>query len=70
MNKSKQIGKRIVDLAMIVLLPFLMAEILIGQEIHEWLGVGMLALFLAHHFLNPGWWRSFVKGKVHPVPRL
>ena len=66
MNKSKQIGKRIVDLAMIVLLPLLMAEILIGQEIHEWLGVGMLALFLAHHLLNLGWWKSFVKGKYTP----
>ena len=66
MNKSKQIGKRIVDLAMIVLLPLLMVEILIGQEIHEWLGVGMLMLFLAHHLLNLGWWKSFVKGKYTP----
>lgn len=48
---------------MVVLLPLLMAEILIGQEIHEWLGALMLALFLAHHLLNPGWWKSFVKGK-------
>ena len=66
MNKSKQIGKRIVDLAMIVLLPFLMVEILIGQEIHEWLGTVMLVLFLTHHLLNLGWWKSFVKGKYTP----
>ena len=66
MNKSKQIIKRIVDFAMILLLPVLMAEILIGQEIHEWLGVGMLALFLAHHLLNPGWWKSFAKGRYTP----
>ncbi len=66
MKQSKQIGKRIVDLAMIVLLPLLMAEILIGQEIHEWLGTGMLVLFVAHHFLNPGWWKSFAKGKYTP----
>lgn len=66
MKQSKQIVKRIVDLAMIVLLPLLMAEILIGQEIHEWLGIGMLVLFLAHHLLNLGWWKSFVKGKYTP----
>ena len=51
---------------MIVLLPFLMAEIWIGQEIHEWLGTVMLVLFLAHHLLNLGWWKSFAKGKYTP----
>ena len=62
----KQIVKRVVDLAMIVFLPILMAEVLIGQEIHEWLGTGMLALFIAHHILNFGWWKSFPKGKYTP----
>ena len=62
----KQTVKRIVDLAMVVLLPLLMAEVLIGQEIHEWLGTGMLALFIAHHILNFGWWKSFPKGKYTP----
>ena len=66
MKQSKQILKRIVDLVMIVLLPLLMAEILTRQEIHEWLGTGMLVLFLAHHFLNLGWWKSFLKGKYTP----
>ncbi len=66
MKQSKQIGKRIVDLAMIVLLPLLMAEILIGQEIHEWLGAVMLVLFLTHHILNLGWWKRFAKGKYTP----
>lgn len=51
---------------MIVLLPLLMLEILIGQEIHEWLGVGMLVLFVLHYILNFGWWKSFVKGKYTP----
>lgn len=58
--------KRIVDLAMIVLLPLLMAEILIGQETHEWLGTSMLVLFIAHHLLNLGWWKSFYKGRYTP----
>ena len=51
---------------MIVLLPLLMAEIWIGQEIHEWLGAVMLVLFLTHHLLNPGWWKGFAKGRYTP----
>lgn len=70
MKQSKQRTKRIVDLAMIVFLPLLMAEILIGQEIHEWLGTGMLVLFVAHHVLNAGWWKSLFKGKYTPSRAL
>ncbi len=66
MREPKQIMKRICDLAMIVLLPLLMAEILIGQEIHEWLGAFMLVLLIAHHLLNLGWWKSLCKGKYTP----
>ena len=66
MNKLRQSAKRVVDIAMTVLLPFLMAEILTGQEIHEWLGAMMLGLFVAHHLLNLNWWRGFVKGKYTP----
>ena len=51
---------------MIVLLPLLMAEILIGQELHEWLGTVMTVLFVLHHLLNLGWWKSFYKGKYTP----
>ena len=70
MQKPKQLIKRIVDLAMLVLLPFMMMEILIGQEIHEWLGTLMLTLFIAHHILNLGWWKSFYKGKYTPCRTL
>lgn len=70
MKQSKQIRKRIVDLAMIVLLPLLMAEILTGQEIHEWLGIGMVVLFVVHHILNAGWWKSFFKGSYTPSRML
>lgn len=62
----KQIIKRIVDLAMIILLPLLMMEILTGQKCHEWLGTAMLALFITHHILNFGWWKGFTKGKYTP----
>ncbi len=62
----KQAIKRIIDLAMIILLPLLMAEIIIGQEIHEWLGTAMIALFIAHHILNFKWWKGFFKGSYTP----
>ncbi len=55
---------------MIILLPLLMAEILIGQEIHEWLGTVMLVLFLAHNLLNLGWWKGLPKGKYTPSRSL
>ena len=55
-----------IDLAMIVLLPLLMTEVLIGQEIHEWLGTVMMVLFIAHHILNLGWWKGLFKGKYTP----
>lgn len=70
MKQPKQIIKRIVDLAMIVLLPLLMAEILTGQEIHEWLAIGMVVLFVVHHILNAGWWKSFFKGNYTPSRML
>ena len=70
MKQSKQLVKRIVDFVMIILLPLLMAEILIGQEIHEWLGAGMLILFVVHHLLNAGWWKSLFKGKYTPSRAL
>lgn len=70
MKQSKQIVKRIADLAMLVLLPLLMAEILTGQEIHEWLGMGMVVLFAVHHILNAGWWKSFFKGNYTPSRML
>lgn len=50
------------DAGLIVLLPILMAEILTGQEAHEWLGVLMTALFLLHHAINWKWWKSIGKG--------
>lgn len=44
-----------------------MAFMLSGQEIHEWLGTGMLALFIIHHALNRSWLRSMGRGKYTPL---
>lgn len=55
------------DICLTVLLPVLMAEILTGQEFHEWAGVAMTALFIIHHVLNWRWWKNIWKGNYKPV---
>lgn len=53
----------ILDAAMLLLLPLLMAYSLIGEAFHEVAGTLMLALFLLHHWLNRSWWRALLKGR-------
>ena len=55
--------KMLVDLAMTLLLPCLMAYQIIDGAGHEWLGTGMLLLFLIHNFLNRGWYGRLFRGK-------
>ena len=51
---------------MTVVLLLLMAYFLTEQEIHEWLGAGMLVLFIAHHILNRKWLKALNQGKYTP----
>ena len=60
----------IIDILMVVLLPFLMAYSLIGENIHEVLGMCMFALFIAHHVINRKWWTGIFKGKYNAVRLL
>lgn len=53
----------IIDMGMIVMLPFLMAYQLIGEAAHEWIGSGMFLLFTGHQFLNWHWYKNIFKGK-------
>ena len=46
------------DLALTAVLLFLMGYSLIGEEIHEWLGIGMLLLLIFHHAVNVPWYRN------------
>ena len=55
-----------IDAIMLLLLPPLMAELITGQELHEWLGTAMVVLFLAHHGLNLGWYKNLLKGRYGP----
>ena len=51
---------------MTVVLLFLMSYSLIGEALHEWLGIGMFALFILHHILNSKWSGRLFKGKYTP----
>lgn len=66
MMKSKQTVKGSVDLLMTVLLLLLMAYMLTGQKVHEWLGTGTLVLFIVHHVLNRKWLGNLGRGIYLP----
>lgn len=63
---NKTAVRHLVDLLMTVALLLLMAYFLTGQEIHEWLGAGMLVLFIIHHILNFKWLKALNSGKYTP----
>ena len=55
--------RRILDAAMVLLLPLLMAYSLVGEAFHEVVGSLMLVLFIIHHWLNRAWWKNLFRGK-------
>lgn len=61
--KRKMEIKIIIDLLMTAVLLALMAFQITGQELHEWFGAGMFALFLAHNILNFKWYKNLFRGK-------
>ena len=56
-----------VDAAMSVSMLLLMAYGLVGEAAHEWIGMGMFALSVAHHILNRKWLLAVGKGKYTPI---
>lgn len=55
----------IVEMAMAVLLPLLMAYNLIGEKAHEWMGTMMICLFIFHHALNYRWYGVLFHGRYN-----
>lgn len=55
-----------VDAAMTLAMLLLMAYSLVGEAAHEWIGMGMLALFIAHHVWNRKWIGALSKGRYSP----
>ncbi len=61
--KPKAMLKLLTDILMTLSLLILMGFQFWGDEVHEWVGVGLLALFLLHHILNGRWHRNLFKRK-------
>lgn len=59
----------VIDIAMTVSMPVLMAYELAGAALHEYLGIAIFILFVAHHALNFGWIKGITKGH-YLAPRL
>ncbi len=55
-----------IDILMTAGLLLLMGYQIWGEEAHEWIGTGMLVLFLAHHILNRSFYKSLTKGRYTP----
>lgn len=55
--------KIIVDAAMFVLFLLLMEYHLLSSVVHEWLGISVFVLFLAHNALNYKWYAVLFKGR-------
>ena len=55
------------DLVMTMLLPVLMAYSLVGEAIHEWLGIVMFLLFIIHHAFNWRWYKNLAIGSYPPI---
>ncbi len=58
------------DLVIITLLPVLMAYSLVGEAVHEWLGIVMSLLFIIHHIFNRHWYKNLIKGPYPPLRML
>ena len=61
--KPKMIIKIAIDIGMTIALLLLMTYELIGQATHEWIGIGIVGLFVLHHILNYKWIQNIFKGK-------
>ena len=57
--------RRIIDIAMTVLLLFLMAYQVTGEEAHEYIGVAMTLTVIVHQILNRKWYGVLFKGRYN-----
>lgn len=60
---TRPVLKRAVDFLMTAALLLLMSYSLIGEAVHEWIGMGIFLLFIAHLVLNRKWIGSLGKGQ-------
>ena len=65
MNTQK--FKIVIDILLTAALLLLMPYELVGEAVHEWIGVGMFAVLIIHHILNKKWTGHIGRGKYTPV---
>ena len=58
------------DIVMTILLPILMAYSLVGEAVHEWIGIVMFLLFIVHQALNRQWYKNLLRGSYAPIQIL
>ncbi|GHU13717.1 membrane protein [Betaproteobacteria bacterium] len=61
--RTKLIARIIIDIAMTLLLLCAYAYRITGDAAHEWIGVCVFALFIAHNVINRTWYKTIFKGK-------
>ena len=64
---KKKTVKTILDILMTAALPVLMAYSLVGETLHEIVGIAMLVIFITHHILNRRSTAAMFKGKQTPA---
>ena len=65
--KTKTLIKIVIDIAMTISLLLLMTYGLIGEDMHEYIGVAIFILFVLHHILNKHWSKNLLKGKYTSI---
>ena len=65
--KPKAVLKLAVDVFMTIALLFLMGYQFWGEAAHEWIGAGMIIVFIGDHILNLGWHRNIFKGRYTAI---
>ena len=65
--KKSTVAKRIIDVALTETLLLLMAFQVTEQLAHEWLGIAMFALTVAHQILNRKFYAAIFKGKYNAL---
>lgn len=65
--KAKAKIKWVLDALMTIALFFLMGYQFWGEAVHEWIGAGMLILFIAHQVCNLNWYKNLFRGRCTPM---
>lgn len=65
--KAKAKIKWTLDVLMTIALLFLMGYQFWGEAVHEWIGAGMLVLFIAHQICNRNWYKNLFRGRYTPM---